>query len=796
MQFQRLSDSKSILVESGAALGAGGEARIFAVLPGRELVAKIYHHPETVQANKLHAMLVNPPDDPMAETGHISIAWPLDLLQNADPPRFVGYLMPRVSGMRPIFTYYNPAVRRRLSPLFHTLYLHRAARNLAAAVRALHSRGYVIGDVNESNILVSDTALVTLVDTDSFQVRDNGRVYRCPVGKPEYTPPEMQGRSFSESDRQPEHDLFGLAVLIFQLLMEGTHPFAGLYQGAGDPPPYEERIVVGHFPYGTRRSPYRPMPNAPPLDILHPTLRQLFLRCFEDGHLLPSARPDAQTWQTALKEAEEALIPCAANPQHRYGRHLVACPWCERRRRLGGRDPFPVRPLAVERAAPRPPTLPNAMPSAPIAFSAPIAPPATSVVAASPSANSYAQVMSLPRNPWAWGAFGCAVVALASPTTVAPAVNLGFGLASVGCAVGTWRYAPRFSGRGKWMAGTSAFMGVLMALFVLPNLALQVRGPGAMQVLPMASGVRALAFSPDGTHLVSGSNRTEDQQLIGGEVALWDVHNGNMEDTLANYPGNVVALAYLPDGKSLVVGADAPLQNGEFDLLDARLRGAKQRLGIAHGVQAVACSKDGTLAAGGSEDGNVFLWDMRNAGLRFHWDRQGPVATVAFSPDGLLLAVGTSSESGSITPGKITLYNTRTALPLWRRNGHGNGVLAVAFSPDGRMLATAGNDDTVALHDARTGRILREMEGDQDAACLAFSPDGALLASGGGRQVAGATVYEITLWSVADGSRVRTLRGHRDRICALAFSPKGDILASAGMDATARLWRWRQDTAR
>src|SRR5712691_4689158 len=90
----------------------------------------------------------------------------------------------------------------------------------------------------------TDTALVTLVDTDSFQVCEphNGVVYRCPVGKPEFTPPELQGCPFAQVDRAPEHDLFGLAVLLFQLLMEGTHPFAGVYQGHGDPPPYETRI--------------------------------------------------------------------------------------------------------------------------------------------------------------------------------------------------------------------------------------------------------------------------------------------------------------------------------------------------------------------------------------------------------------------------------------------------------------------------------------------------------------------------------------------------------------------------
>jgi DNA-binding helix-hairpin-helix protein with protein kinase domain len=196
--------------------------------------------------------------------------------------------------------------------------------------------------VNESNILVSDTALVTLVDTDSFQVRepDSGVVYRCPVGSRNL--PLNSKVRVSEIDRVPEHDLFGLAVLIFQLLMEGTHPFSGIYQGIGDPPPYEARIKAGHFSYSlTRKVPYRPTPIAPAWEILHPSLRKLFQDCFESGHNNPQLRPNAQTWQSALNEAENALVTCAANNHHRYGNHLKTCPWCERTLALGGRDPFP-----------------------------------------------------------------------------------------------------------------------------------------------------------------------------------------------------------------------------------------------------------------------------------------------------------------------------------------------------------------------------------------------------------------------------------------------------------------------
>ena len=70
--------------------------------------------------------------------------------------------------------------------------------------------------------------------------------------------------------------------------------------------------------------------------MLHPTLRALFTRCFEEGHANPDLRPDAGTWANALMQAEEALITCPFNAQHRYGKHLTACPWCERKEKLAG----------------------------------------------------------------------------------------------------------------------------------------------------------------------------------------------------------------------------------------------------------------------------------------------------------------------------------------------------------------------------------------------------------------------------------------------------------------------------
>lgn len=394
MQVKRQSNGQVITL--GPWLGGGGEGAIHEFPPDASLVAKVDHANKLkdIDSDKLRVMLTNPPDDSVKKDhGCVSIAWPVDLLLSIDgSQQIIGFLMPRVpmQQVRPIHDYYSPKTRREKNLGFNYLSLHRTARNFAAAMSALHAKQYVIGDVNESNILVYDTAMVTLVDTDSFQVRDfqQGKVYRCRVGKPEYTPPELQGQKFADYDRTSEHDLFGLGVLIFQLLMEGTHPFDGVYAGNGEPPPKEKRILTGHFPYGSKRVPYSRKPGAPPFEVLHPTLRQLFIRCFEDGHNNPQARPDARTWVKALEAAEKDLVSCGVNSEHKYGGHLRDCPWCERKKRLGldafpprsgGQSNIPVqiplrpasKPKPVSSPAPSPTPSPTAIPYQPTPAPAP-----------------------------------------------------------------------------------------------------------------------------------------------------------------------------------------------------------------------------------------------------------------------------------------------------------------------------------------------------------------------------------------------------------------------------------------
>lgn len=349
------------------AINRGGEAQIWSVRQDAHLVAKIYHKPTADHQAKIKAMLAAP----LIRQGvHPTVAWPLDLLYQQN--NFVGYLMPRANNCRPLFHYYNPARRQRLAarqdwPRF----LHYAAANLARAVATVHKGGHIIGDLNESNVLVTDTALVTLVDTDSFQIQQGGKssqaapswlgalpsqqTYRCGVGKAEYTPPELQGVDFKTIDRTVAHDNFGLAVLIFYLLMDGFHPFAGVLNtgmSVGRVDLYG--IKQGLFPYlrwGANASQsLQPPPKAPPFNYLHPSVQDAFRRTFVDGHANPARRVTAKEWKEVLHAAQEALVTCPQNGGHLYSHHLRHCPICSPT--LVNQRPSP--PPVVKPTAPAP----------------------------------------------------------------------------------------------------------------------------------------------------------------------------------------------------------------------------------------------------------------------------------------------------------------------------------------------------------------------------------------------------------------------------------------------------------
>jgi serine/threonine protein kinase len=327
----KLFDAEGKLISLGNELGRGGEATVYTTKISSRAV-KIYHKPSEEKTRKLELMISRPPADPTAKAGvnntqHVSIAWPTGVVKD-EAGDVVGFTMPLVNTTKaiPLHQLYNPKVRRQRAPGITWQYLVRIARNLSAVVTALHDKGYVIGDLNESNVLVTDRALVTLVDCDSVQARAGRTIYRCTVGKGEYTPPELQGKVFEKINRSKHHDAFGLSVLLFLLLMEGVHPFSGVYLPQGDPPGLLENIRTKQSPY-LKSAKFKPMPIAPPFDTLPNSSQRLFKRALGAR---PRWRPTAKMWLRELESLEQNLVACHENSFHVYSDHLKICPWCKR----------------------------------------------------------------------------------------------------------------------------------------------------------------------------------------------------------------------------------------------------------------------------------------------------------------------------------------------------------------------------------------------------------------------------------------------------------------------------------
>lgn len=382
-------DANRKKVSLGAKLGEGGEGAVYAVQGNPRLVAKIYAQDKLpVNVAKLSWMIAHPPHDPTAPS-HTSIAWPQALLfDGAGACR--GFTMPRIDNTWTLYNVYHPRERRKIQFPFTWRYFHRVARNFASATAALHDAGYVIGDVNESNAEVTNQAMVTLVDTDSFQVREGtgagATVHRSTLAKAPFLPPELIGEKLAEVDRGPQHDRYGLAVLIFQLLLNGVHPFNCIWKGPGDTPSATERIKNGYYPHQKLPHPLvAPPPQVPTLDILHPDLVFLFQRCFVDGFADPNRRPTADEWHDALEKAEATLTDCGNGHVFSKYSSTMTCPWCARagvtpRKTRGVQTPLapvaaPVSaPQAISPAAPSrtgvspPPSLPGAGLSVPRAF--------------------------------------------------------------------------------------------------------------------------------------------------------------------------------------------------------------------------------------------------------------------------------------------------------------------------------------------------------------------------------------------------------------------------------------------
>jgi DNA-binding helix-hairpin-helix protein with protein kinase domain len=304
-------------------LGKGGEGVVYEVHGNDHVAAKIYHRDKAAdRSEKIEAIV-------RAEWHKVSssVAFPIDSLFTASG-QFVGFTMPRVAGNKPIHDLYSPTSRKTAFPNASFRFLLRTALNIACGLASVHATGCVVGDINHSGILISNNALATLIDCDSFQIQVGGKAFLCKVGVPDFTPPELQGKRLDQFIRTPNHDAFGLAIVLFNLLFMGRHPFAGRFLGRGDIP-LEMAIAQYRFAYSARRNETQtePPPNVPLLSDVPQAVAHAFEIAF--GQIgVSQGRPKAVDWANILQDAEGEIIQCASSPAHHHFRTATACPWC------------------------------------------------------------------------------------------------------------------------------------------------------------------------------------------------------------------------------------------------------------------------------------------------------------------------------------------------------------------------------------------------------------------------------------------------------------------------------------
>ncbi|HTD29108.1 MAG TPA: hypothetical protein VK660_06920, partial [Xanthomonadaceae bacterium] len=318
----------------GKLLKSGGAGSVF-LMPGTpQQVAKIYHDSadRAEYEHKVAAMLeLSPhlPDIVENNRRYVQIAWPEALLRD-DHGRFVGFLMPAVdvdatSELECILQ--ERQARAAHLPIGLGAKVTLAA-NLAAVIAALHAQGHHVIDLKPVNLRFYPQSLyMAMLDCDGFSIQGRGERYAADQITPDYLAPEFQARPPPEGG-ETQQDLFALAVVIFQLLNFGIHPFTGRPNSEHVPTDIPGRIAQCCYAYGFRAnanlspnpvSGHRSMPSE---------LRLQFDRAFES---VGPTRPSANEWVMLLKRyalrSSHLLMVCSADHQHQHftGLPCAAC---------------------------------------------------------------------------------------------------------------------------------------------------------------------------------------------------------------------------------------------------------------------------------------------------------------------------------------------------------------------------------------------------------------------------------------------------------------------------------------
>ncbi|KAI1376723.1 WD40-repeat-containing domain protein [Hypoxylon crocopeplum] len=274
--------------------------------------------------------------------------------------------------------------------------------------------------------------------------------------------------------------------------------------------------------------------------------------------------------------------------------------------------------------------------------------------------------------------------------------------------------------------------------------------------------VNAVAFSPDGKTLVSGSDD--------GTARLWEAATGT-ETAKIDLPRQVNAVAFSSDGRTIALGTESGLRL--YDVGTGEILDLSNTEVWLNAVAFSPCRDSKILATITIK--TLYLWDISTKQqIRTHEVPDGKV--VAFTPNGNLVAAGSGLYCSKT--GAVHIWDVKTG-ELTAEFNYSGTVESIAFSPDGVTIASATDEGSTQIRNIESGDTLDLLNPEYPSA-VTFSPDGGILAIG-------SRIGMIHLWNLVSGEEIRELRYHTLCITGIAFSPNGKTIASASYDKTIRL---------
>lgn len=342
MSLPAVFDPQGKPIRLGELVKSGGAGSVYLCVSHPDSVVKLYHAKVDAQmyARKLQAMLQLCPRLPAQTIGgkkHVQIAWPQQTVYDAKGV-FIGFMMPMLDIAATSDLEYMMNERQARDAKLPVSLGARItlAANLTRVLAQLHQRGHHVVDLKPLNLrFYRESLLIALLDCDGFSIHSEREHFPAQQYTPDYLAPEFQGKGVVPAGKEEQQDRFALAVIVFQLMNFGIHPYSGRLKSSRAPTDLPGRIGKYLYAYGEQPShEITPVPLS-----AHETwpkaLRQMFDRAFAACNTRPSAADWARILERYALRDRGDLQVCGKNRTHQHFAGMP-CAACVRDKALSG----------------------------------------------------------------------------------------------------------------------------------------------------------------------------------------------------------------------------------------------------------------------------------------------------------------------------------------------------------------------------------------------------------------------------------------------------------------------------